>query len=174
MNKKNDLALVRQPLGAAGQPLHGARRILPSMVADTLALAKKQPLQEARPLRIVMVNDEPIIHDVFGMLLRDWFKGVILQLYPNGFEAWQELSQTEPDLLITDDKMSGMSGDELCLRLLDKKVSFPIVVNSAWEETEKWVREFASRGLPVSFLPIPCDIVSFRKVVEAALRIRLD
>jgi CheY-like chemotaxis protein len=167
----DNFALVPKPPGALEKAKPGAKRILAGMVADTLALVKKEPLRETRPLRIVMVNDESCVLQSFEILLRGWFKDVTLLLYANGVEAWQELSQTEPDLLITDDAMPVMRGSELCQRLLDRKVTYPIIVNSPWEPTEQWVREFASRGLNVFFLPMPFDTESLRRLLESSFTI---
>ena len=44
---------------------------------------------------------------------------------------------------------------------------------SAWETTDLLarVREFSSRGLNLSYLPVPCDMESILKAVETALKI---
>jgi DNA-binding response OmpR family regulator len=70
--------------------------------------------------------------------------------------------------------LAGMCGSELCQRLLDRKVIYPIIVNSSWDETEQRVREFANQGLNVSFLPLPCDCASLWNLVDAALKIRCE
>lgn len=64
-----------------------------------------------------------------------------------------------------------MNGEELCRRLFDRQVTYPIIVDSSWEPTEQWVRGFASRGMNVSFLPIPCDEEKILVAVETALKI---
>jgi hypothetical protein len=47
-------------------------------------------------------------------------------------------------------------------------------VTSAFDPTEDWVREFASRGLNVRFLAMPFTIEDVRKLLEASLKIPLD
>jgi FixJ family two-component response regulator len=126
----------------------------------------------ARSLRIVMVNDEPGVLKAFELVIGRWFKDVTILSFENGATALEELLITNPDLLITDDRMPVMAGQELCQRLLDKRVTYPIIVDSAWEPTEQWVREFANLGLNVSFLPVPCDIESILKAVETVLKIQ--
>ena len=129
---------------------------------------------KSRPLRIVLVNDETLVNEVFHIIIRDRFPEATVLSFDNAGAALKELSQTDPDLLITDDTMPGMSGEELCQRLLHKKVTYPIIVNSAWEPTEQWVQEFSNQGLNVSFLPVPCGAASLRNLMEAALKIRCE
>jgi len=136
---------------------------VPDSATEHVDLAA-QP-SRASPLRIVQVNDEPSVLKLFGILLRKWFPDATLLSFDNGAPALEEISRTEPDLLITDDKMPHMSGEELCRRLLERKVSYPIIVNSPWKPTEEWVREFAWRGLQVSFFPLPCSIEGLRNAL---------
>src|SRR6266481_5611502 len=91
----------------------------------------------SEPLRVVLVDDEPGVLDCLEFVIRSWFQNAMLLRFTNGFEAWQELSHTDPDLLITDDRMPVLDGGSLCLRLLERKVCYPIIVHSAWERTEK-------------------------------------
>jgi DNA-binding NtrC family response regulator len=121
-----------------------------------------------RPFRIVQVNDEPSVLEAFGILLRSWLPDITMLSVDNAPAALEEVSRTEPDLLITDDKMPGMSGEELCRRLIERKVAYPVIVNSPWEPTEQWVRELAGRGLKMSFLPLPFTIEGFRNALKDA------
>jgi TPR repeat protein len=171
MNEKDNFALVPRPPGALEKAEPGAKRILSGMVADTLALTKRALSRKSRPLRIVMVNDEDCVLRSFEVIIRLWFKDVTMLFFENGATALEELLRADPDLLITDDRMAVMSGGELCQRLLDRQVTYPIIVDSAWEPTEQWVRELADRGLNVSFLPVPCDAESIVKSVETALKV---
>jgi len=66
-----------------------------------------------------------------------------------------------PDLLITDDGMPGMRGGEIVARLAERKVTYPIIVISAWEPTANWVQEYADRGMRISHLPAPFDVPTF-------------
>jgi DNA-binding NarL/FixJ family response regulator len=174
MNEKNEFALVPRPSCALEKAEPGANRVLPGMVSDTLALAKKGAKSQVRPLRIVMVNDEPGVLQIFDIAIRAWFKDVTMLLFSRGATALGELAQTDPDLLITDDRMPVMSGGELCRRLLDRKVTYPIIVVSSLGLSEQWVREFANRGLNVSLLDgPPFDLESFLKALETALKIKI-
>lgn len=161
--------------GGARKSGAGTKRILSGKVADTLALVMKEQPNRGRPLRIVVVNDEPGGPlSVFEFLIPRCFKDVTLLLFQDPVEAWRELSQSDPDLLITRERMAVMSGADICRRLLDRKASYPIIVFSGWkpvEECERWIRDFANRGLNVSFLAWPGDVESILAAVETALKI---
>jgi CheY-like chemotaxis protein len=125
-----------------------------------------------KPLSVVLVDDEEFLLDCLEVIIRSWFNNARLLRFKNGLEAWEELSRTEPDLLITDDNMPVLNGEGLCLRLLEKKVAYPIIVQSASAPTQEWVETCASRGLNVAFLAEPYDVESLRrKFLEAGLRV---
>ena len=121
--------------------------------------------KKKRPLRIIAVNDEPIILEVLKRMFQNSAVAVALKCFTDSGEAWRELLQTDPDLLITDDAMPGLRGEEIVRRLLERKAAFPIIVMSPWAPTETWVRECASRGMNITFLAMPFDLESFRKAL---------
>jgi DNA-binding NtrC family response regulator len=166
MNGQNDFALMRKPSSAVEKAAPGAKRILSSMVADALTLARK-----ARPIRIIMVNDERSVNVTFDFVIRSWFKDVVVLSFDNAITALEELSRTDFNLLITDDIMPGMRGEEFCRNLLERGGAYPIIVNSPWQPTEQWVQKFAKHRLNVLFLPLPCDIENLLKALETALKI---
>jgi response regulator RpfG family c-di-GMP phosphodiesterase len=158
MNEKNNFALVRKPLSAVEKTAPRAKRILSGIAADALVLARKKTL-----LKIVLIDDEPILLKMFEQLIRGWFKDVKLLQFENSREAWHELLQANPDLLITRDKMPGMTGEEIIRHLSAKNVSYPIIVNGGWPPTEQWVRKFAKKNLKITFLLSPFTSEQFYK-----------
>jgi DNA-binding NtrC family response regulator len=156
-------------MGRAATDLNG-----PECEEDRVPLTELEQLGKAvaratRPLRIVLVNDEPLVLQVFDVNVRSWFKDVTVLMFDNAIDALDELSRTAPDLLITYDLMPRMSGDELCQRLLDKRVTYPVIVFSAHDRTEKWVPELGRGGLNVSSLPCPFTVEDLRKTLEVSL-----
>jgi predicted ATP-grasp superfamily ATP-dependent carboligase len=99
MNERGNSALVPRPPGSLEKAEPGAKRILSNMVADTLALAKKETPRKSRPLRIVQVNDETCVNEVFDIFIRDRFQDATVLSFGNPVAALEELSQTDPDLL---------------------------------------------------------------------------
>ena len=175
MSKNNGFALMPRPPGALEKAEPGAKRILSSMVTDTLALAKKGPPRSQRPLRIVSVDDEEVRLELVEMTISGCFKGVTVQSFQDAEEAWQELSRTDPDLLITDDIMGNLNGDEIVGRLADRKVTYPIIViNGYGPERDQWVLNCVKRGVDVTLLRAPYSCESLVRALESALRIPRD
>ena len=168
MEEKNDFALAPRLPSAVEKAKPGARRVLSGMVADTLALAKKETVRKPRPLRIVVVNAEEGPRKSLEIILRHWFPDVTLLLFQHSVEALQELSLRDADLLITGTGFPVMGGKELVERVMERKVAYPIVVMSAYEPEETWVREYTNGGFNISFLPMPFLLESLRKLLEAA------
>jgi DNA-binding NtrC family response regulator len=166
MAENKNRSMVRRSGGAVEKATPRTKRILSGIAADTLALARK-----ARPIRIVMVNDELGPLQALDIVIRHWFKDVTILFFENGATALKQLLQTDPDLLITDEIMPIMGGRELCQRLFDRRVLYPIIVNSPWDPTEEWVRALADLGFNISFLASPFQIESLLKAVETALKI---
>jgi DNA-binding response OmpR family regulator len=103
--------------------------------------------------RIVLVEDEKELSTLFAVMIRDWFKEAELVRFENGDAAWQELSQTKPDLLITDLIHPGLTGGELARKLAEQQVTFPVLIISG--STGDWFQEFAGLGIKVAFLNKP-------------------
>ncbi len=163
-NEKNASALVRKPSSAVEKAALGAKLILSGMVADALALEKK-----ARPPRIIVVDDELLLLELYEVLIRACFKNATVLTFDDGERAWQEILRTAPDLLITDMNRLGLNGAKMLPLLARKKVRFPIFVVSG-TATEKDVRECAGSELNVSFMSKPFDVEVFKKYLETTLK----
>ena len=134
---------------------------------------------KTRPLRIVSVDDDEYrLEMVETNMIPRCFKGATVQSFLDAEEAWQELSRTDPDLLITDDDkiMGKLNGDEIVRRLADREVTYPIVVISALvgPETEQWVSDCVQRGVDVTLLRAPFDGESLARALESGLSISRD
>jgi CheY-like chemotaxis protein len=126
---------------------------------------------QARPIRIIIIDDEDWLLKMFEQAIRinPVFKNANVQAFQNRDEAWQELLQTDPDLLITDmnnDNSPGqmqnfcMSGWEMLPQLAKRKAKYPILVFSGAAK-EKAVRECAGSELNISFLQKPFTTEQF-------------
>ena len=155
-NQKNDFALVPKPPRAIEIAKPGTKRILSGMVADTLALVKK--VQRPKP-RIVWVDDDAEFVQMVESVICNEFTVLKFQ---NGEQAWRELQQQDPDILVTDilRPNDAMDGWVMIPLLAEKKVTYPIVVVSAY-------REFSAEFENEIF---KADAAKFRSFLQQARR----
>jgi DNA-binding NtrC family response regulator len=102
-----------------------------------------------------------------SLLLKHCYEGVEILKFGDARDAWQELSHRNPDLFITDIHHAWISCEEILSRLVERKVTFPILIISAYEKVD-W-RSWGP-GLSVSFLSKPISLEEFRTAVETALQ----
>jgi len=109
-----------------------------------------------RPLRIVIVDDEPVSCEIVEAVIRSWVKEVTVRSIHDGMEAWQELVRDDPDFLIMDINRPGLDGVETLQRLAERKVTYPIlVVSGCLSGMEQLARESSGPNLNVRFLSKP-------------------
>ncbi len=98
-------------------------------------------------------------------------EGYDVEQAANGEEAWEAISCTHPDALITDIDMPRMTGEELCRKITVEipDRSFPIIVVTSKTALEHrvWAREMDN----VSFIEKP---LSLRKLIEHITKIAAD
>lgn len=175
-NDKNNFALVRKPSSAVEKTAPGAKRILSGMVADALVLTKKRPSQ-----RIVVMDENPYPVEFMGLVIKKWFKNVVLQVFRDRNEALQELPLLNPDLLIVEI----VNADKLDFRpfesLANQKVVYPIVMTSGFEDqtsdyerSKSIVNKYENKGLNITLLPKPFTSENFIEILEAKLKISRD
>ncbi len=111
--------------------------------------------QAIRSRTVMLVDDESFILEALEFALRAKFGNITIRKFQDSEEAWRELSQSDPALLIVRDRMAGMTGREIVGRLVERKATFPIIVGGGWPATEEWVRECANENPNVVFLPYP-------------------
>lgn len=82
--------------------------------------------------RVMVVDDESVIRELANQFLSQ--AGYQVDIFANGQEAWQALSQTPDywDLLITDQTMPEMTGEQLAVRALEVRPDLPIILCSGY------------------------------------------
>lgn len=83
-------------------------------------------------LRILVVDDEPIICDSLRMLLG--YEGYAVQTASDGKAALEVFSPDQFDLLITDYAMPGMTGDQLADEIKKQAPDTPVIMVTAYAE----------------------------------------
>ena len=85
---------------------------------------------------IMIVDDDPLFHDLYTTLLEDTEYSFI-HTYDGG-EAFAELEQEKPDLIITDILMDMVTGDTflLYLKSIPECADIPVIVISAFSQKD--------------------------------------
>jgi DNA-binding response OmpR family regulator len=112
-----------------------------------------------KPARIVLLEDESLLADLYEMCIRDWFKDVEIVKFTDGDAAWRELLRAEPDMLIMDWNHPGLNGHEILDQLAAKKAGYVILLTSELFSSE--MKPAFSRDLKLCYLPKPFGIVQF-------------
>ena len=114
--------------------------------------------------RIMILEDERQLIELFEMSIHDWFKDPEIITFVNGNEAWMELNRQEPDLLIMDCSHPGLSGIEIMEQLAARMAKCVILLTSElFEGNLKHIRE---RGLKIAYLPKPFGVVQFWRALN--------
>lgn len=110
MNENPNFAFVPRTPGALEKVEPGTKRILSGMVADTLALAKKNPSLDTRQ-KILLVDDDPDLLDMYQEILVSGLPGrPEVQTAISGARALAMLEAERFDLLICNLHMPKMDG----------------------------------------------------------------
>ncbi len=80
--------------------------------------------------KVVLVDDEQHFREEFGEIMSSLLEVNEIKNYSNGVSALNDLLQDDPDLLITDVLMPGMSGLELIRKIRKIKPDLPIILMS--------------------------------------------
>jgi len=119
-----------------------------------------------RKTKILVVDDEPAMREVLDMRLQEW--GFDVELASDGLEAEEVVQSYEPDIVISDVIMPGVSGLEL-LRLLKADDSDrPVILITAQGSINDAVE--AMKYGAMDFITKPLDYPKLNAILEAAER----
>jgi CheY-like chemotaxis protein len=122
-------------------------------------MSNEAPTPAVKRRRIMILEDERQLIDLFEMSIRDWFQDPDIVSFVNGNAAWEELNRQEPDMLIMDCSHPGLSGIEIMEQLAAKPAKCIILLTS--ELFEGNLNGVLNRGLKVHYLHKPFGIVQF-------------
>ncbi len=118
---------------------------------------------------IAIVDDEPSVCRALGRLVRT--EGLRAELFAAGQEFLARLEQDEsfqPDCVLLDIHMPGMSGLEVQRLLRQAGRSLPVVFVTAHEGADQWRRAMAADGVSVLQKPVTADVL-FRAIQDAGV-----
>jgi DNA-binding response OmpR family regulator len=116
--------------------------------------------------KIAVVDDEEGILQALELLLRQ--SGYEVRLFRSAENIVENISAEQPDLMLLDLRLSGVSGDEAAqlLKADPATKDVPIILMSAHPE----LPEVASKLSIEGFLPKPFDIAGLLSVIESNAR----
>ena len=115
--------------------------------------------------KIWIIDDEESIRTICTSALEDLFT---VESFANASEALLELNSTQPDLIITDIKMPGMSGLEFLDKVSDKFPEIPTIIITAHANIDNALSAY--KGGAFEYLTKPFDIDEIRKLAIKATR----
>ena len=108
-------------------------------VTVTLPIEKAAPAPEpppepatATPLRILVVEDEPLVREVLTIFLEEDRHAVTVAV--NGRDGLEKFREGDFDIVLTDRAMPEMNGDELALKIRELKPRQPVVLLTGFGE----------------------------------------
>src|SRR5262245_10301735 len=111
--------------------------------------------------RILVVDDEPFVCDAVKMMLE--FDGHTVETAGNGKEALSAFKKAKYDLVITDWKMPGMTGDELANEIKAQAPQQPVVMITAHAELLQTMK--VSMKAIDAVVPKPFMLEDLRKAI---------
>ena len=101
-----------------------AQIVLP--VGGKLGQITKQVETPDHPLRILVVEDEPLVKEVILLYLKE--DGHAVKTAENGVQALNEFDAGEYDIVITDHSMPEMNGDQLAAAIKERNPKTAVVL----------------------------------------------
>jgi len=140
-------------------PRHVSRAGRKEPVTDTAT-------QPARSLRLLLVDDEPAVREVYGDALRVAGHQVVTAIH--GEEALSRFGSGSFDLVVTDLSLGGMSGFEVARRVKQLNPSVPVILLTGWavEQHEDLVRDAGIDAVLIK----PCRLEDLFSAVQEAIR----
>ncbi len=115
--------------------------------------------------KIWIIDDDRSIRWVLEKALKH--DGMVVQSYETADKALKQLGREEPDVLITDIRMPGMSGLELLDKINEQRPELPVIIMTAHSDLESAVSAY--QGGAFEYLPKPFDVDDAVELVRRAL-----
>ena len=117
-------------------------------------------------LKIVLIDDEMIVLRGIAALIRKQAEYELAGTADNGIDGLKVVLETEPDIVMTDIRMPGMSGLEMIKRIKKSLPNTVYIVFSGFNEF-KYVKEAIGLGV-VDYIEKPVTIPKLKEVLKKA------
>jgi two-component system, NtrC family, response regulator PilR len=118
--------------------------------------------------RLLVVDDEPAMRELLEIVLSK--EGYQVRTASTGEEGFKVYRTAEPDLVLTDVKMPGMSGLDLIREIHSVDPAVPIIAITAYSSAEDAAR--AVREGAYDYISKPFEIEDLRIIIRNALETR--
>ncbi|HPN73937.1 MAG TPA: response regulator [Candidatus Marinimicrobia bacterium] len=115
--------------------------------------------------KILIVDDEQNVCEFLGEFLQD--KGYLVIKARSGSKALRYLEKNNPDLVLLDILMPGMSGLEVLKRIRKLYPDLPVIILTGVKD-KRVVDDIINVG-PVDFIPKPIDLDVLEKCISSNL-----
>lgn len=138
-----------------------------SVLSEVLGASKGVPATPARPLRILVVDDNAVNRIIARKLLED--RGYLIDEEENGTDAINRITETDPyDIILMDVHMPGIDGYETTKRIRamadSKKAGIPIIAVSG-DVYEEDIERSLKAGMN-AHIPKPISIDTLLSVIK--------
>lgn len=117
--------------------------------------------------RVLVVDDEPGMVNILEIVLERAGYSVLTAL--DGLQAMRVLADEQPDLVILDEMMPGLTGSEVCRRMRqDERLrTIPVLMHTAavYVQTQTYLETIGANGL----LTKPCSAAQIAETVAQVL-----
>ncbi|AFM23088.1 sigma-54-dependent transcriptional regulator [Desulfomonile tiedjei] len=120
------------------------------------------------PERLIVVDDEPSMREFLEIMLSQ--DGYEVRTAASGEEGLKLYKSEEPDLILTDVKMPGMSGLDLIKHIHSQDPAMPVIAVTAYASADDALR--AVREGAYDYLSKPFQIEDLRIIIRNALEAR--
>ena len=101
-------------------------------IDEPAGATRRKPLKSSARPCILVIEDDPYAREALALLL-DYY-GYDVVAASNGSDGLALVTDTAPDLVVTDWRMPGLSGLALCVALRERRDTMPIIVVTSADE----------------------------------------
>jgi len=109
-------------------------------------------------ITILYVEDEKDVREKFEKFLSRIVNNVITA--QDGYDGYQKYSLSKPDIIITDIRMPKVTGLEMAKKIREYDLETPIIITTAYNESDFLLEALNNRVDYFIFKPIDCDILT--------------
>ncbi len=121
-------------------------------------------MDEEDKKKILLIDDDAPIFAGINAVFRDKYQ---VHYAPDGEQGCAMAARLNPDLIILDSRMPGLSGKDTLLALRTRDDEVPVIFLTAFPEDV--IAQVGNRGHVSSFMAKPFSVNELRKVVDGLI-----